>query len=303
MRHADLAMYQAKHAGRNRVQVYSDRMESPSAESLVLENALYKALDRNELRLHFQPQFSCRTGAITGAEALLRWAHQGKLVSPAEFIPLAEETGLIVPMGRWVLQRACALAQQWRTETGWPLRVAVNLSAVQLDRAEIVDEVRAALAGTGLPPTALELEITESVVVRESLRAAAVLSQLRALGVGIAIDDFGVGYSSFAYLRELPVDRFKLDRSFLSAVPASPGDSRLAAALIAMAHRLEVGIVAEGVETAEQAAFLAAHHCDEAQGYHLGRPVDEDAFAALLHRHAAAQRDTALAPPDASLAI
>lgn len=303
MRHADLAMYQAKHAGRNRVQVYSDRMESPSAESLVLENALYKALDRNELRLHFQPQFSCRTGAITGAEALLRWAHQGKLVSPAEFIPLAEETGLIVPMGRWVLQRACALAQQWRTETGWPLRVAVNLSAVQLDRAEIVDEVRAALAGTGLPPTALELEITESVVVRESLRAAAVLSQLRALGVGIAIDDFGVGYSSFAYLRELPVDRFKLDRSFLSAVPASPGDSRLAAALIAMAHRLEVGIVAEGVETAEQAAFLAAHHCDEAQGYHLGRPVDEAAFAALLHRHATAQRTSALAPPDPSLAI
>ncbi|WP_298011373.1 EAL domain-containing protein [uncultured Aquabacterium sp.] len=303
MRHADLAMYQAKHAGRNRIQVYSDRMESPSAESLILENDLYKALERDELRLHFQPQFSCRTGAITGAEALLRWEHKGKLVSPAEFIPLAEETGLIVSMGRWVLRRACALAQRWRTDTDWPLRVAVNLSAVQLDRPDIVDEVRAALSDTGLPATALELEITESVVVRESLRAAAVLNQLRALGVGIAIDDFGVGYSSFAYLRELPVDRFKLDRSFLSAVPQSPGDSRLAAALIAMAHRLEVGIVAEGVETAEQAAFLAAHQCDEAQGYFLGRPMTEDAFGVLLRQHVRTQREAAVSPPDASLAI
>lgn len=234
---------------------------------------------------------------------MLRWEHKGKLVSPAEFIPLAEETGLIVSMGRWVLRRACALAQRWRTDTDWPLRVAVNLSAVQLDRPDIVDEVRAALSDTGLPATALELEITESVVVRESLRAAAVLNQLRALGVGIAIDDFGVGYSSFAYLRELPVDRFKLDRSFLSAVPQSPGDSRLAAALIAMAHRLEVGIVAEGVETAEQAAFLAAHQCDEAQGYFLGRPMTEDAFGVLLRQHVRTQREAAVSPPDASLAI
>ena len=303
MRHADLAMYQAKHSGRNRVQVYSDQMESPSAESLILENDLYKALERDELRLHLQPQFHCQSGAITGAEALLRWEHKGKLISPAEFIPLAEETGLIVPMGRWVLRRACALAQQWRTETDWPLRMAVNLSAVQLEHPDIVDEVRAALADTGLPPTALELEITESVVVRESLRAAAVLNQLRTLGVRIAIDDFGVGYSSFAYLRELPVDRFKLDRSFLSAVPQSPGDSRLAAALIAMAHRLEVGIVAEGVETAEQAAFLTAHQCDEAQGYFLGRPLPEDAFAVLLHQHAHTRRQATAIPADAGLAI
>ena len=291
MRHADLAMYQAKSNGRNRIQVYSDKMQSPSVETLVLENDLYKALARQELRLHFQPQFDCATGRISGAEALLRWEHNGKLVPPSDFIPLAEETGLIVAMGEWVLRRACTMAQQWRERSGWPLRVAVNLSAVQLDQADVPNVVARVLRETGLPPTALELEITESVVVRESLRAADVLRQLRAVGVSVAIDDFGVGYSSFAYLRELPVDRLKLDRSFLSSVPESPGDSRLVAALIAMGHRLEVGIVAEGVETSEQAAFLVAHGCDEAQGYYLGRPMNEDAFEALLMTHSREQAE------------
>jgi len=287
MRHADLAMYQAKNNGRNRVQVYSDKMQSPSADTLVLENDLYHALSRNELRLHFQPQFNCATGRITGAEALLRWEHKGRLIPPSDFIPLAEETGLIVAMGEWVLRHACARAHAWRQQTGWPLRMAVNLSAVQLDRDDVVDTVARALRDTGLEPTALELEITESVVVRESLRAADVLTQLRALGVSIAIDDFGVGYSSFSYLRELPVDRFKLDRSFLSNVPDSTGDSRLVAALIAMGHRLEVGIVAEGVENETQLAFLQDHGCDEVQGYHLARPLKEADFESLLLNHQA----------------
>ena len=291
MRHADLAMYRAKNLGRNRIQVYSDDMESPAVDTLALENDLYKALERDELRLHFQPQFDCATGQITGAEALLRWEHGGRLVPPSDFIPLAEETGLIVEFGDWVLRRACRMAQAWRTHSGWPLRVAVNLSAVQLDQADIARRVATVLNETGLPATALELEITESVVVRESLRAADILTELRALGVSVAIDDFGVGYSSFAYLRELPVDRFKLDRSFLSAVPQSDGDSRLTAALIAMAHRLEVGIVAEGVETAEQMDFLRDHGCDEAQGYHLGRPMNEDAFEALLMEHSRLHSD------------
>jgi len=285
MRHADLAMYQAKAHGRNRVQMYTANMESPTLETLRLENDLYKAQERDELRLHFQPQFDCMTGRITGAEALIRWEHGGKLVPPGDFIPLAEETGLIVPMGEWVLRRACQKAQAWRERSGWPMRIAVNLSAIQLDQPDIVGVVDRVLKETGLPPTALELEITESVVVRESLRAAAVLTQLRALGVGIAIDDFGVGYSSFSYLRELPVDRLKMDRSFLSNVPSSPGDSRLAAAMIAMAHRLEVGIVAEGVETEAQNAFLKAHGCDECQGYFLARPMAEPAFEALLMEH------------------
>ncbi|MBI2734088.1 MAG: EAL domain-containing protein [Aquabacterium sp.] len=298
MRHADLAMYQAKSHGRNRVQVYSDKMQAPTAEALVLENDLYKALERNELRLHFQPQFDCATGRISGAEALLRWEHGGKLVPPSDFIPLAEETGLIVAMGEWVLRRACTMAQQWRERSGWPLRVAVNLSAVQLDQADIPGLVAQVLKETKLPPTALELEITESVVVRESLRAADILTQLRAVGVSIAIDDFGVGYSSFAYLRELPVDRLKLDRSFLSSIPDSPGDSRLVAALIAMGHRLEVGIVAEGVETPEQAAFLVTHGCDEAQGYHLGRPMNEAAFEALLMEHSRQQANKPAPQPE-----
>ena len=292
MRHADLAMYQAKNQGRNRVQVFNPKLEAVTADTLLLENDLYKAQERGELRLHFQPQFDCASGRIIGAEALLRWEHDGKLVPPMDFIPFAEETGLIVSMGEWVLQRACVKAQAWIQDTGWPLRVAVNLSAVQLDRDDIVDTVARVLKETGLAPTALELEITETVVVRESLRAADILTQLRALGVSIAIDDFGVGYSSFGYLRELPVDRFKLDRSFLSAIPQSEGDCRLAAALIAMAHRLDVGIVAEGVETEEQFAFLKAHNCDEAQGYHLGRPLKEEAFEALLKAHAAEHKST-----------
>jgi EAL domain-containing protein (putative c-di-GMP-specific phosphodiesterase class I) len=189
-------------------------------------------------------------------------------------------------MGEWVLREACARAQQWRQQLGWPLRMSVNLSAVQLDQPDVDQVVARALHDTGLPATALELEITESVVVRESLRAADVLNRLRALGVSIAIDDFGVGYSSFGYLRELPVNRFKLDRSFLVNVPMSTGDSRLVGALIAMGHRLDVGIVAEGVETQAQADFLQAHGCDEAQGYHLGRPIKEGAFGALLAEHA-----------------
>lgn len=293
MRHADLAMYQAKSLGRNRVQVFNCHMEATTADTLKLENELYKALERDELRLFFQPQFDCRDGRIIGAEALLRWEHQGKLVPPLDFIPFAEETGLIVPIGAWVLHEACRQAQVWRTDTGWPLRVAVNLSAVQLDQPDIAATVSGALQCSGLDPKALEVEITETVVVRESLRAADVLTQLRQLGVSVAIDDFGVGYSSFGYLRELPVDRFKLDRSFLQAIPHSAGDCRLAAALIAMAHRLEVGIVAEGVETAEQMTFLKTHQCDEAQGYHLGRPMSSDAFGEMLRRHVqAASEDT-----------
>ena len=287
MRHADLAMYQAKNDGRNRYEVYRDTLQQSTPDTLVLENDLYKALERDELRLHYQPQFDCSTGLITGAEALLRWEHNGRLVPPSDFIPLAEESGLIVEMGEWVLREACKRAQQWREQTGWPLRMSVNLSAVQLDQPDVDQVVSRALRDTGLPATALELEITESVVVRESLRAADVLNRLRSLGVSIAIDDFGVGYSSFAYLRELPVNRFKLDRSFLVNVPTSTGDSRLVAALIAMGHRLDVGIVAEGVETEAQAEFLRTHGCDEAQGYHLGRPIKLESFEELLVAHAA----------------
>ena len=279
MRHADQAMYRVKTQGRNAWGTFSADMDRSGAEALRLENDLYRALPRGELRVHYQPQFRCDSGELSGAEALVRWMRGDKLVSPAEFIPIAEETGLIVEIGQWVLREACRQAQAWRQQTGRDLRIGVNLSARQLDQADVVEMVGEALRHTGLPPSALELELTESVIVRESLRAAATLARLRTLGVKVAIDDFGVGYSSFAYLRELPVDRFKVDRSFLAAVPQSEADCRLTAALIAMAHRLQVGIVAEGVETEDQLRFLQQHGCEVVQGYHLGRPVAAEAFA------------------------
>nr|WP_259372058.1 EAL domain-containing protein [Caldimonas mangrovi] len=284
MRAADAAMYHAKAQGRNSMRMFDESMTRDSAERLRMENDLHEALERNEMRVFYQPQFEVATGRLVGAEALLRWCRpvQG-MVSPADFIPLAEDTGLIVAIGAWVLREACEQASEWETRTGVPLRVAVNLSPRQLEAGHLVDHISHALQASGLAPSRLELEITESAIVRDTLSTAEVLSRLRALGISIAIDDFGVGYSSMSYLRELPVDKFKIDRVFLSAVPSSASDARLAAALIAMAHTLQVGLVAEGVETSEQLDFLRAHGCHEAQGYYLGRPMTAQDFEALIH--------------------
>ncbi|AKJ27972.1 diguanylate cyclase [Caldimonas brevitalea] len=283
MRAADAAMYHAKAEGRNTVCMYDESMTRDSAERLRMENDLHEALARGELRVYYQPQFDCANGQLVGAEALLRWDRpvQG-MVAPADFISMAEDNGLIVPIGGWVLLEACRQARQWERLCGRPLRVAVNLSPRQIEADHLADDVAEALRLSGLAPQSLELEITESAIVRDPLSTAAVLERLRALGISIAIDDFGVGYSSMSYLRQLPVDKFKIDRAFLDAVPASPNDSRLAAALIAMAHTLQVGLVAEGVENEEQLSFLRAHGCHEAQGYFLGRPMTADAFLALI---------------------
>lgn len=283
MSQADSAMYVAKNAGRSQLHVHhrEDRQHSPA--QLQLEVDLHRALERKELELYFQPQFDCRTRALVGAEALLRWNHHSQgMVSPAEFIPMAEESGLIVPIGRWVLDEACRHALSWQEVAGRPLSVAVNVASRQMVDDDIVSAVRASLAQHGLPASLLELEITESSAVTDTVQARGLLNRLAELGVGVSIDDFGVGYSSLSYLRDLPVQRFKIDRSFLVSVPHDAGSSRLVAAMISMARSLEVGLVAEGVETQEQLDFLAQQQCEVAQGFLLGRPVPAPEFMRRL---------------------
>ena len=284
MSQADSAMYLAKNAGRSQLHVHSreDRQHTPA--QLLLEVDLHRALERKELALYFQPQFDCQTRALVGAEALLRWNHHGRgLVPPDVFIPMAEESGLIVPIGRWVLDEACRHARHWQDVTGGrPLSVAVNLSTRQMVDDDIVAAVRESLARHALPAQALELEITESAAVTDTQQARGLLYRLAELGVSVSIDDFGVGYSSLSYLRDLPVQRFKIDRSFLVNVPENAGSARLVSAMISMARSLEVGLVAEGVETEAQLQFLAEQQCEVAQGYLLGRPVEAKEFLRCL---------------------
>jgi diguanylate cyclase (GGDEF)-like protein/PAS domain S-box-containing protein len=283
MSQADSAMYVAKNAGRSQLHVHRREDHQNSPAQLQLEVDLHRALERHELELYFQPQFDCRTRALVGAEALLRWKHHSQgMVSPVEFIPMAEESGLIVPIGRWVLDEACRHALTWQEVAGRPLSVAVNLASRQMVDDDIVSAVRESLARHALPASLLELEITESSAVTDTVQARGLLDRLAELGVGVSIDDFGVGYSSLSYLRDLPVQRFKIDRSFLVNVPHDAGSSRLVSAMISMARSLEVGLVAEGVETQEQLDFLAQQQCEVAQGFLLGRPVPAPEFMRRL---------------------
>jgi diguanylate cyclase (GGDEF)-like protein/PAS domain S-box-containing protein len=277
---AELAMYQAKHEGRNTAQLYASA--PVPRPPLGLEARLRRALERGELLLHYQPRVHIATGAITGAEALLRWqSPQLGLVSPADFIPVAEETGLIVPIGEWVLESACLQARRLG-EAGYPLAISVNLSPRQFRQKTLCESVERALACSGLEPQALELEITESMIMHQPDRVIAMLHRLRALGVRLSVDDFGTGYSSLSYLKRFPVDTLKIDQSFVRELPASPDDGAIVRAIVALAASLGLRTVAEGVENDQQLGFLARLHCDECQGYFFSKPLPPGELLELL---------------------
>jgi diguanylate cyclase (GGDEF)-like protein/PAS domain S-box-containing protein len=286
MTHADIAMYHAKEEGKNNFQFYDGRLETRSLERLALETRLRRAIERNEMSLAYQAKLELATNAIAGVEALLRWnsAELGS-VSPAKFIPVAEETGLILTIGKWVLRRACEQNVAWQRAGLPPVRVSVNLSPRQLGDPGLLGEVRAVLADTGLKPDLLELEVTESSVMHNVERALEVLGALKAMGVRLAIDDFGTGYSSLAQLKRFPIDTLKVDRSFIRELPADSEDKAIAEAIIAMGKTLSLTVVAEGVETPEQKAFLRERACDQMQGYHFSKPIAPDEFAELLRTH------------------
>jgi diguanylate cyclase (GGDEF)-like protein len=288
---ADVAMYRAKETGRNNYQYYLPSMNVHTLERLELESDLRHALERGEFFLHYQPKVEIASGLITGVEALLRWKHPIRgLVPPLDFIPLAEETGLIVPIGEWVLATACARTKAWQGRGLPKLSVAVNLSARQFADTMLLAKLTRIIHASGLDPSLLELEITESVVMSNGESAVSVLEKLKSIGVQIAIDDFGTGYSSLGYLKRFPIDILKVDRSFIRDIPTDSGDMKITRAIIAMAHGLRLKVVAEGVETAEQLKFLGSQSCDAVQGYFLYRPLQEEELADVLKRNRAASR-------------
>jgi PAS domain S-box-containing protein len=288
IKNAGAAMHFAKDQGRDNYQFYSRAMNATALEKLSLESQLRKALERDELLLHFQPKIAAATGAVAGVEALIRWNHpELGMVPPSQFIKLAEETGLIVPIGDWVLETACRQNRVWQAAGYPPVHVAVNIASLHFRQGGLMDSVARALRETGLDPEWLELEVTESMLM-EGVDAQGVdttldtLFALKHLGVRLAIDDFGTGYSSLAYLKRFPLDTLKIDRSFVKDLPRDAEDAAIARAIIAMAHSLKLAVVAEGVETAEQLAFLQQHGCDLVQGFLFSRPVPGKEFAALL---------------------
>lgn len=284
IQHSDVAMYQAKEAGRGAFRFYTESMSRAAQDRLHLDTRLRRALDNDEFCLHYQPQIDQVSGRVVGAEALIRWQDPDEgMVSPARFIPVAEETGLIVPIGEWVLRTACAQARAWQ-RAGYTLSIAVNLSARQLQHTDIVQRMAALMAEFGLEAGRLELELTESMLAVDLEQTEARLSALKALGIALSIDDFGTGYSSLAYLKRFPIDVLKIDQSFVRDIPQDRNDMEIAATIIAMAHTLKLRVVAEGVETPEQLAFLKERECDAWQGYLCSKPVPADVFEARFLR-------------------
>jgi len=283
IKNADTAMYQAKENGRQSYQFFKPAMNVRAVERQSIEANLRRAMQRQELTLHYQPTVNLRTGKITGAEALARWTHPVRgPISPSKFIPVAEDCGLILPIGRWVLREACQQARAW-AEAGLNLpTMAINISAMEFRDEDFLESIFATLEDTGLHPGSLELELTESVLMKRAESVASVLKTLRNAGVHVAVDDFGTGYSSLSYLRKFPIDALKIDQSFVRQITTAPDDTAIVTAIIGMGRSLNLRVVAEGVETPEELAFLQAHQCDEAQGYYFSRPVRPAQLAGLL---------------------
>ncbi|MFZ3127253.1 MAG: EAL domain-containing protein, partial [Rhodoferax sp.] len=283
LKKADMAMYRAKDAGRNTYRFFDESMNVEAVERLAMQNGLRRALERNEFVLHYQPKIELATGAVIGVEALLRWNHPDQgMVPPGRFIPAAEESGLIVAIGEWVIQEACRQAMAWQRAGLPPLSIAVNLSAAQFKRGDVGRVVTRALEASGLEPALLELEMTESILIQNVESVLTTVQGLKRLGVKLSIDDFGTGYSSLSYLKRFDIDKLKIDQSFIRDLASDADDAAIVNAIIHMAHSLNLKTVAEGVETVAALEKLKALQCDEAQGYYFARPMPADALARYL---------------------
>lgn len=280
---ADTAMYQSKRLGSNNYQFYSAELNANLQERLILENELHDAVKREELQLHYQPKVCLSSGRIIGVEALLRWQSPTRgFISPAKFIPIAEESGLIVPIGEWVLYTACAQNRTWQKNGLPPLKMAVNLSARQFNQPNLLQKIAQILKETNLNPTYLELELTESLLVENVQQTIVILQQLHDMGIVLSLDDFGTGYSSLNYLKRFPIDVLKIDQSFVRDLVFDSDDAAITEAIISLAHSLHLRVIAEGVETEEQLNYLHANGCNEIQGYYFSRPLPADALTKLL---------------------
>ncbi|HEX2955718.1 MAG TPA: EAL domain-containing protein [Chitinispirillaceae bacterium] len=285
LKDAEDAMIRAKELGITNYQHYKPAMNNSAVERLTIELNLRKALIQEEFVVFYQPQINLETGRIAGTEALIRWKHpELGMISPGQFIPIAEENGLIIPIGEWVLRKACTQMVLWHNEFGCTTTVSVNLSARQFLQQNIVEKVSSILDETGLPPKLLELEITESLGMKNPELTLRTLKELKEMGIHISIDDFGTGYSSLSYLKRFPIDTLKIDRSFVLEIQTDPNDASIVLAIIALAHSMHLKVIAEGVEIEEQASFLRQHHCEEMQGFLYSRPVPAEEFRILLQR-------------------
>ena len=285
IKNADTAMYRAKEVGRNNYQFFTQEMNDRVFERLSMENNLRRAIEREEFVLHYQPQVDIKTGKIIGTEALIRWQHPDMgLVPPGRFIHIAEDSGLIVPIGEWVLRTACRQNREWQIAGLQAIPVAVNLSAIQFRQPDFLEAVKRAVMDTEIDPRYVELELTERAVMQDVEAAVATMQEMKGMGFLLTIDDFGTGYSSLNYLKRFPIDKLKIDQSFVRDITTDPDDASITLAIISMAHSLGLRVIAEGVETAEQLAFLREHGCDEIQGYYFSKPVPADEFAGLLQK-------------------